>query len=278
MAQPQLPIYADYNNRLNPACYTQGRDGGHPVLLGVRHNTEGPNDDNSIKDPALAQRLSDQAAAYLASNDRQVSIHWLIGAEACGAPIYRIVPTTSIAYHAGGNPGLGYPASWTNPDTGITYRNYGINQISEGWELFGHHTDIVGPNQTRSIKLLMAYELALYPILAQPGHTVSHKKLEGDRQDGPNWEAITDQCVADFLKGSTTLDNNPNKYNIGQGFLQELAKRGHVALTNEQFYSPDAGQTLEKRSFMWAKDPVTSRTYIYLYFAGEGVVRVVQEI
>lgn len=85
--------------------------------------------------------------------------------------------------------------------------------------------------------------------------------------------------IKNALGQPTTPPFNPNPQNltIGQGFLQELTKRQHTAITNEQYYVAAPGQTgLEKRSFMWAKDN-TGQIYIYLYFDGQGV-RVTKEV
>ncbi len=179
-----MKIYADYSNRLNPNNFSKGRD-GHPVLVLVCHNTAGPNDTNT-NDPTMSQSLSDAAATYLTSNDRQVSIHWVVGAEAAGAPIYRVVPETDIAYHCGGTPPQ-FPSHWVNPDDNVAYGRYGLNQVAIGIELFGQVKDQVGPNQLNSLKQLVQDIVTRFPLLAKPGHIVAHASLEGDRTDGLNW-------------------------------------------------------------------------------------------
>lgn len=157
------------------------------MLLLVCHNTAGPNDNNSPNLPkAQAQTLSDAAAKYLTSNDRTVSVHWVVGAEAAGAPIYKVVPEAGTAYHCGGNP-PNYPSSWVNPEDNRTYGGYALNQVAVGIELFGHENDNLGPNQLASLKALVLDIFSRYPILKQKGHIVAHKELEGDRQDGANW-------------------------------------------------------------------------------------------
>lgn len=181
-----MQIYADYSNRLDPDCYTKGRE-GNSVLLLVCHNTAGPSDRNFAgQDKNQAQKLSDQSAVYLTSNTRQVSIHWVVGAEAAGAPIYRVVPEESTAYHCGGSPPQ-FPSKWTNPDDGKSYGGYNLNLRAIGIELFGQPGDALGPNQAAALQTLIQDIVSRYPILKKPGHIVAHASLEGDRTDGRNW-------------------------------------------------------------------------------------------
>jgi len=211
-----LQIYRDLSGQLDPNCYDTNR---RDVLAVICHNTAGPSDFN----PG-SQALSDSAAHYLTSNDRQVSIHWVVGAEGAGAPIYRVVPEPDVAYHAGGTGG--YPSHWADPDTGTLYGRYGLNQVSLGIELFGQPGETVGPNQLASLKALVLDIAGRYPKLRNPKRWESHANLEGDRTDGPNWRDHARQWVADFANGTAnpsqpqpqgvpTLDNtnyngNPN--------------------------------------------------------------------
>lgn len=179
-----LSIFMDFSHSLNQNCFTPGRD-NHPVLLLVCHNTAGPNDLNSAT-KAKAQALSDAAARYLSSNDRQVSAHWLVGAENCGAPIYRIVPEGDTAHHCGGNPPA-FPSSWKNPGDNKIYGGFGLNQVAIGIEVFGQVKDTIGPKQEASLKTLVQDITRRYSTLKNPGHIVAHAELEGDRTDGLNW-------------------------------------------------------------------------------------------
>lgn len=179
-----MHIYADYSNKLNSDCYTSDR-GGHSVLLLVCHNTEGKGEANTGQSLTEAQQRSDFEAAYLASNPSQVSIHWVVGEEECGAPIYRIVPEAYTAYHCGGEPN--FPSKWVNPDDNREYGGYRLNQVAIGVELVGQHTEVLGPNQLASLKALVQDIVSRYPIFKKPGHIVAHKELEGDREDGVNW-------------------------------------------------------------------------------------------
>lgn len=191
--------YADYSNRLDPNCFTSDR-GGRPVLVLVCHNTEGAGEYNTGQTAAEAQQHSDFEASYLASNAAQVSIHWVVGEEECGAPIYKVVPEQYTAYHCGGEPG--FPSQWKDPHTGNTYGGYGLNEVAIGIELVGQHNESVGPNQLASLKNLVLDIVARYPILKEPGRIVAHAWLEGDRQDGRNWVAQAQSWVAEFAANS----------------------------------------------------------------------------
>lgn len=187
-----MKIYADYSNKLNSDCYTSDR-GNHPVLALVCHNTEGKGESNRGQTAAEAQQHSDFEASYLASNAAQVSIHWVVGEEECGAPIYKIVPEEYTAYHCGGEPG--FPSKWVNPDDSKVYGGYNLNQVAIGIELVGQHDETVGPNQLASLKDLVQDIVSRYPVLKKPGHIVAHAELEGDRQDGRNWVKQTLEWV-----------------------------------------------------------------------------------
>jgi hypothetical protein len=180
-----IPIYDDYSNRLNPDCYTFGRQ-GNPILALVCHDTAGPNDFNSPgQSAAQGQAISDASARYLSNNSAQASVHWLVGAESCGAPIYKIVPETSIAYHCGGINGA--PSHWQDPDTHQSYSGYGCNQISIGIERLGQTNDKVGPNQLAALQLLTKDIVSRYSILTNPLRTIAHAEIDQNRTDGYTW-------------------------------------------------------------------------------------------
>lgn len=179
-----MQFYADYSNKLNSNCYTSDR-GGHQVLVLVCHNTEGKGESNTGQSATDAQQRSDFEAQYLSNNPAQVSIHYVVGEEECGAPIYRIVPENYTAYHCGGEPG--FPSKWVNPEDNKEYGGYGLNQVAIGIELVGQHNETVGPKQLASLKVLVQDIVSRYSILKKQGHIVAHKELEGDREDGVNW-------------------------------------------------------------------------------------------
>jgi hypothetical protein len=230
-----MKIYADYSNRLDPDCYTRGR-GGQPVLVLVCHNTAGPSDRNFAgQDAAMAQKLSDQAAAYLTSNDRQVSIHWLVGAEACGAPIYRIVPEENTAYHCGGNPPA-YPSKWADPDSKQSFGGFGLNQVSIGIELFGQPGDTLGPNQAAALKALVQDIASRNTKLQNANRIVAHASLEGDRTDGKNWVAQAQGWVKEVGGGGGGVNLIAISYKVtipaGKAVVRTGPGRNYPPVTN----------------------------------------------
>lgn len=258
-------FFTDYSGILNPTCYDTTRGN---ILLVVCHDTSGPGDRNPGN-----QVVSEAAARYLCSNDREVSAHWYIGAEGVGAPTYRIVPEGDTAYHCGGTP-PDYPSHWTDPDTGVNWSKYKLNQVAIGIERFGYSGEPIGPAQLKSLKALVQDIATRNPKLKDPKRWVSHQSLEGDRTDG-QWYNLARQWVQELNNNSTgggTVDpSNPQGFSIGSGFLATLHQRGDVALTNEQYYEPSAGQTgLKKRSFLWARAQDGS-TVNYIYYEGEDV-------
>ena len=204
-----INIFEDLRDRLNPDCFTRGR-GGQPILVLVCHNTAGPHDFNRPNQTRnTAQALSDTAARYLTSNDRQASVHWLVGGEACGAPIYHIVPQENTAYHCGGEPGR--PSSWKDPQSGILYRGFGLNQVSIGIELLGQPKDVIGPNQQASLQQLVQYIVALFPNLKDPQRIISHASCDPSRTDGENWVKQARQWAG---TGGGTVNVTPIQYKV----------------------------------------------------------------
>ncbi len=179
-------IYTDYSSRVAANCFTPGR-GGQRVRVLIAHNTGGPADRNYAGQPYQeARRISDNAANYLTSNTRQASVHWVVGAEAAGAPLYRVVPEANTAYHCGGNPPQ-FPSRWVEPGTGQAFSGFNLNQVSIGIELVGLENETPGPNQLGQLKTLVQEIVGRYPILKETGRIAAHATLEGDRRDGLNW-------------------------------------------------------------------------------------------
>lgn len=189
-----INIFRDLRNQLNPDCFTRGR-GGQPILVLVCHNTAGPRDFNRPTQTRNdSQALSDAAANYLTSNDRQASVHWLVGGEKCNAPIYHIIPQESTAYHCGGEPGN--PSNWKDPESGKAFRGFGVNQVSIGIELLGQPNETVGPNQLAALEQLIKYIVGLFPILKNPQRIISHASIDTSRTDGENWVNQAKQWAA----------------------------------------------------------------------------------
>lgn len=219
-----IPLYGDLSGNLNIDCYTPGR-ASNPILALICHNTAGPHDFNTV-DAKTAQFYSDQAAAYLSNNVRQASAHYLVGAEPCGAPIYRIVPEKDTAYHAGGNPPT-YPSRWQEPKTGKIYGGFSLNQVSIGIEVFGQVTDVLGPNQRAALFILVKDIVMRNTVLLDPLRTESHHEVEpGDRSDGVNWRDLARAWIAGgfnlTLPYNATLDTAGNivvnGFVVGFGF------------------------------------------------------------
>lgn len=219
-----LPLHADLSGQLDPNCYTVGR-GGQSILALVCHNTAGPHDFNNT-DARTAQILSDNAANYLAGNDRQASVQYLVGAEPCGAPIYRIVLEKDTSYNCGGNPPQ-FPSNWKDPKSGINYSGMGLNQITIGVELFGQVNEPVGPNQRAALAILVKDIVTRNKILFDPLRTISHKEIEpGDRTDGVNWRDYARSLIVGgfniVLPYGATIDTagniHVNGFIVGFGF------------------------------------------------------------
>jgi hypothetical protein len=219
-----MQIYKDLSLNLNKDCYTAGPP-NRDILMLCCHNTAGPNDFNPPGQSfAQSLALSDTAARYLTSNDRQASVHWLVGGEACNAPIYLIVPEKYTAYQCGGNPPQ-YPSKWTDPSTRTIYVGYDLNVVSIGIELLGQPGEVVGPKQLASLKMLVRDILGRHPLLAQPERIVAHADLEGDRTDGKNWVAYArGWAMIANLPFGVTADSLGNLYfpdtkcTVGFGF------------------------------------------------------------
>jgi hypothetical protein len=236
-----LTIYRDLRSQLLSNSYDVGRNG-----VGVRmlccHNTAGPNDHNYPGQSAQnSQALSDAAALYLAGNDRQASVHWLIGGEACGAPIYAIVPEEDTAYHCGGPNGL--PSSWTDPTTGLTHSGYGNNLVSIGIEIMGQPNEVLGPNQLRSAQLLVMDIATRHSILQHPSQIVAHADIDTSRTDGRDWrnqaQGWVVQVGAKPMADNTDPMADPNVWHClatdkyvtnQQGFLDFWRSHGALAV------------------------------------------------
>ena len=260
-------IYMDLSGQLDQNCYTVGRGAGNEVNLLVCHNTDGPHDSNIPRQSRTdAQAMSDAAAKYLTSNDRTVSVHWVVGAEACGAPLYRIVPETSTAYQCGGNPPA-FPSRWINPGDGKVYGGYLLNQNSIGIEVVGNHNETIGPNQQATLKALVTGIAQRYPVLKGQGRIVAHAHLEGDRQDGLNWEALAKEWVRAMNDntspgrtvtgaGSTPTIADPFA-GVGPGITALLKQNGYVPVAPERYEHDGDGTATMSRTY--CTNPATGK-------------------
>jgi hypothetical protein len=186
VSQPILPPIVDLSGQTSSGVYEANR-GNFTVKLLVLHDTVGstqyPDRNNLGVDAAGYQSRFNTTLRWL-QGDGGVSAHYLIGPEALGGTIYRICQEGWVAYHAGGS--ANWPSSWHAPDGTFYQGNVNgvgiINWISIGIERWGSVDETPGPKQTAAL-LALATDIARRYNLT-PGQVVSHKELEGDRQDG----------------------------------------------------------------------------------------------
>lgn len=224
-----------------------GSRGGYAIKELVLHETAGPSDSKNATG-ALATQLDNNTLNWFLKVDNQLSIHYFIGGENTGAPVYRCCPENLMAYHAIGNKGVAAGGSVDN-------------HISIGIERMGQPNDgPVGPKQTAAL-----CKLAL-DICKRNGLTtdqiVSHASIQPDKRDGNTLLAIVKKFVSDNL-GVNHVDNTepskpavrtfPTGKSLAHGFLDfydRLAQAGPnlelltlgYPVTNE-FDLPLGGQT-----------------------------------
>jgi hypothetical protein len=241
-----------------PAGVVELSRGGYAPILLVLHDTAGSTqfpDRNDLDLAATGYAYREQATIKWFQGGGGLSIHYLIGPEATGAKIYRLAKESWVAYHAGGSPG--FPSSWTDPYThkywaGVLQGVGALNVISIGIERWGAANEPAGPKQTASM-LWLAGDIATRLHL-KPLQIVAHKELEGDRQDGG---VLLGQVRALVAGGAVVQDDfnpNPAGFSVGAGMLAKLKERRLVAGSNEQYYSPNPGQShgLAQRSYLWS--------------------------
>lgn len=226
-----------------------------PISEIVLHDTAGStsNPDRNTTNVADMTIRQYGTVDYLTQgNSAGTSIHYIVGPEATGAPVFVCVPTNRVAYHAVGNKkGFDGPYGFHSMD----------NEISIGIEVWGVPGEKKGPNQRRSVLALVTYLAKLYGI--KPENIVSHKSIQSDRSDG---EAFL-QAAREAVRSGVTievpeLNINPENKNLGDGVRAMLTKLQHQALTNEQYaqWQGSDGQF----SLTWAKD---NSGGIYVYMA-----------
>lgn len=170
--------------------------------------------------------------------------------------------------------------AWTAPfdDTREFVRKYKNTEYPGNLlltvELEGMPNEDMSPQQYQALLWLIRYWCAKYKIPMTRDYIIRHDSC-GEHKYCPGKKVNDEQLFRDL----TAAVDRTGGFKIGSGFLKKLEQLGHIALTNEQYFSPNADQEpgLTQRSFMWAKSPVTGETFIYLWFSGEGV-RVTKEI
>ncbi|MBN9390262.1 MAG: N-acetylmuramoyl-L-alanine amidase [Chloroflexi bacterium] len=186
MSQSIPPAIIDLSSKTSSSVYESNR-GNFAVKLLVLHDTVGstqyPDNNNLGVDTTGYQNRLVTTLRWL-QGDGGVSAHYLIGPEALGAPILRLCQENWVAYHAGGS--ANWPSSWHAPDGTFYQGNVNgvgiINWISIGIERWGSVDENPGPKQAAALLALATDIARRYNLTAD--QVVSHKSLEGDRQDG----------------------------------------------------------------------------------------------
>jgi hypothetical protein len=186
LSQPTLPEIIDLSSQ-TPAGVHEPDRGNFSVKLLVLHDTVGSTqypDRNDLGVDSVGYQSRESSTIRWFQGGSDVSVHYLVGPESTGAKIYRLCQESWVAYHAGGT--ANYPSAWHSPD-GTFYQGQVngvgiINWISIGIERWGGVSESPGPNQTRAMLALAADIAQRYGLT--PEQIVSHKELEGDRQDG----------------------------------------------------------------------------------------------
>jgi hypothetical protein len=162
----------------------------------ILHETSGPHDVRNAA-PDLARTLDDATISWFLTPRSDVSIHYLIGGENLGAPIYRLCPESQAAYHIIGTKG--------------SVDNFSIdNHESIGIERMGQPNDNPGPNQTRALCEL-ALDICKRNPRITPDRIFSHASLQPDRRDGNTLLAVVRQYVIDNLGSNHVSNNQPAK-------------------------------------------------------------------
>lgn len=172
-----------------------GSRGGYTIKEVVLHETAGPRDVKNATG-AQAQALDNATLNWFLKTANQLSIHYFIGGENNGAPVYRCCPESVMAYHAIGNKGVAPGGSVDN-------------HISIGIERMGQPNDgPVGPNQTAALCKLVLDICNRNGLTAD--QIVSHASIQSDKRDGNTIIAqVKDYVRANLGKGTTVMSNQP---------------------------------------------------------------------
>jgi hypothetical protein len=217
-----------------------------PISEVVLHETSGPPDKNSNSLEAVKSANANTIRWFQGAATTGVSIHYYIGPEKMGAPIYRLCNEQNTAYHAIGDKGFYVNASKDN-------------HMSIGIERFGYPTEPVGPNQQAALLWLVADIASRRKLKAE--QIISHASIQSDRTDGrilleASREAVRNGGTNQLNEQQVTKPFNPNPKNfvVGQGVLDKAAAEKMEIITNEQFFSPNPDQPagLTQRSYTWA--------------------------
>jgi hypothetical protein len=161
----------------------------------ILHETSGPHDVRNAA-PDLARTLDDATISWFLTPRSEVSIHYLIGGENLGAPVYRLCPESRAAYHIVGTKG--------------SVDGFSIdNHQSIGIERMGQPNDNPGPNQTRALCEL-ALDICRRNQRITPDRIFSHAQLQPDRRDGNTLLDVVRNYVRANLVEKPTQPTGPD--------------------------------------------------------------------
>jgi hypothetical protein len=161
----------------------------------ILHETSGPHDVRNAA-PDLARTLDDATISWFLTPRSDVSIHYLIGGENLGAPVYRLCPENRAAYHIVGTKG--------------SVDGFSIdNHQSIGIERMGQPNDNPGPNQARALCEL-ALDICRRNARITPDRIFSHAQLQPDRRDGNTLLDIVRNYVRANLEEKPTQPPGPD--------------------------------------------------------------------
>lgn len=166
---------------------------GFEVSELIAHETSGPQDVRNAS-PAQAHQLDQNTINWFLTQASDVSIHYLVGGETIGAPVYRLCPENRAAYHAVGNKGV---------VDGVSKDNW----ISIGIERMGQPNDGPGPNQTAAMCKLALDIIRRHPKITVD-HIISHQSIQSDRRDGNALVLAMREYVNANLGGDHVTDNS----------------------------------------------------------------------
>jgi N-acetylmuramoyl-L-alanine amidase len=171
-------------------------------------------------------------------------------------------------------------AAWANgipeiPDRSIPWlddclnRDQNPNRLTISIEHEGNTGEPFTEEQYQATLWLHRYLLARHPgIKADRKHIIGHYQISLiSRPNCPGsafpWQRLMDDLGANSL--TTEQEHKPTvieTFNVGPGVQAELNRRGLTAVTNEMYFSPNAGQIgLGQTSHTWAKD-ATGKVFI----------------
>jgi hypothetical protein len=184
---PVLPIQlVDRTTNTSPAAYNGPRGSFVPQLL-VLHDSIGDSSDPDRNDLPLdlsGFQTRENATVSRLQSGATPSIHYLIGPEALGAPVYRICQEDGVVAQVRGNTET--PSHWLAPN-GIEWNGQTngldiINYIAIGIMRWGAPGEEPGPSQTASLAALVVRLAHQYNLT--PQRLVSIQEISAGQPGG----------------------------------------------------------------------------------------------